>query len=45
MIYNDKTHNAITDKEFKHDRTIVLRHGEPMIFGKEKHEVYTPDSM
>ncbi|MDA3955076.1 MAG: 2-oxoacid:ferredoxin oxidoreductase subunit beta [Bacteroidales bacterium] len=34
VIYNDKTHAAISDKEHKADRTIVLRHGEPMIFGK-----------
>ena len=34
VIYNDKTHAALTDKEHKEDRTIVLRHGEPMIFGK-----------
>jgi 2-oxoglutarate ferredoxin oxidoreductase subunit beta len=36
VIYNDKTHAAISDKEHKEDRTIVLRHGEPMIFGKNK---------
>ncbi len=36
VIYNDKTHAAISDREFKDDRQIVLRHGEPMIFGKNK---------
>ena len=36
VIYNDKTHAAISDKEHKHDRQIVLRHGEPMIFGKNR---------
>jgi 2-oxoglutarate ferredoxin oxidoreductase subunit beta len=36
VIYNDKTHAAISDKEHKEDRTIVLHHGEPMIFGKNK---------
>jgi 2-oxoglutarate ferredoxin oxidoreductase subunit beta len=36
VIYNDKTHQAITDKEFKDDRTIVLEHGKPMLFGKNK---------
>ncbi len=36
VIYNDKTHAAISDKEHKEDRTIVLRNGEPMIFGKNK---------
>jgi 2-oxoglutarate ferredoxin oxidoreductase subunit beta len=34
VIYNDKTHAALSDKEHKEDRTIVLKHGEPMIFGK-----------
>ena len=36
VIFNDRTHAEITDKEFREDRTIVLRHGEPMIFGKNK---------
>jgi 2-oxoglutarate/2-oxoacid ferredoxin oxidoreductase subunit beta len=34
VIFNDGTHKAITDKDFRADRTIVLKHGEPMIFGK-----------
>lgn len=34
VIYNDKTHNAITDKAYAADRTIKLQHGEPMLFGK-----------
>ncbi len=36
VIYNDKTHIAITDKEHKADRTIHLKHGEKMIFGKNR---------
>ncbi len=36
VIYNDKIHEAITDKKYKADRTIVLRHGEKMLFGKNK---------
>ncbi|MCW3806486.1 2-oxoacid:ferredoxin oxidoreductase subunit beta [Plebeiibacterium marinum] len=36
VIYNDKTHEAITDKKHKADRTIVLHHGEKMIFGENK---------
>lgn len=36
VIYNDKTHASIIDKETREDRTIVLRHGERMIFGKNK---------
>lgn len=36
VIYNDKTHAAITDKENREDRTIILRHGEKMVFGKNR---------
>lgn len=36
VIYNDKTHSYLNDKEYKDDRQIILRHGEPMIFGKER---------
>lgn len=36
VIYNDRIHEEITDKEYKEDRTIVLEHGKPMIFGKER---------
>lgn len=35
VIFADGVHAAITDKEHKEDRQLVLRHGEPMIFGKE----------
>ena len=38
MIFNDKTHAAITDRAVRDDRTIVLEHGKPMIFGKEKNK-------
>lgn len=34
MIFNDKTHVAITAPDVRDDRTIVLEHGKPMIFGK-----------
>jgi 2-oxoglutarate ferredoxin oxidoreductase subunit beta len=36
VIFNDGAHSYITDKENREDRIIVLRHGEPMIFGKNK---------
>ncbi|SFE09411.1 2-oxoacid:ferredoxin oxidoreductase subunit beta [Thermophagus xiamenensis] len=38
VIYNDNTHREITDKKFKDDRTIVLEHGKPMIFGKNRNK-------
>jgi len=34
VIFNNGIHNAITDREFRADRTILLRHGEKMLFGK-----------
>ncbi|MDR0981716.1 MAG: 2-oxoacid:ferredoxin oxidoreductase subunit beta [Culturomica sp.] len=36
VIFADGVHSAITDKELKDERQIVLRHGERMIFGKNK---------
>ena len=33
VIFNDRTHEEITDKENR-NTTIVLRHGEKMLFGK-----------
>jgi 2-oxoglutarate ferredoxin oxidoreductase subunit beta len=36
VIFNDGVHDEITDKETRDDRTILLQHGMPMIFGKEK---------
>lgn len=36
VIFNNKVHEAITAKESRADRTILLKHGEPMIFGKNR---------
>ncbi len=35
VIFNNGIHNHITDREYRADRTIHLRHGEKMLFGKE----------
>ena len=35
VIFNDKIHSFVADKEFRAERTIHLRHGEKMIFGKD----------
>lgn len=35
VIFNNGIHNFITDRETRADRTIHLRHGEKMIFGKD----------
>ncbi len=36
MIYNNGTHADISDRATRADRTIVLKDGEPMIFGKDR---------
>jgi 2-oxoglutarate/2-oxoacid ferredoxin oxidoreductase subunit beta len=34
VIFNDSIHSVVTEKEVRDDRTIILKHGQPMIFGK-----------
>ena len=36
VIYADKTHAAITDRQFKDERQLFLEHGKPMIFGANR---------
>lgn len=36
VIFNDGTHKDIADKSFRADRTIVLKHGSPMIYGQNQ---------
>jgi len=45
VIYNDKTHAVISDKKFKDDRQLVLRHGEKMIFGSERNKGIVLDGL
>jgi 2-oxoglutarate ferredoxin oxidoreductase subunit beta len=35
-IFNDGAHREFTDREVRDDRTLVLEHGQPMIFGKDR---------
>jgi len=35
VIFNDGIHDKIANRDVRDDRTIILKHGEPMIFGKE----------
>jgi len=37
-IFNDGAWRDFTDKSVKEDRMLVLKHGEPMIFGAEKNQ-------
>ena len=45
VIVNDKTHWNLVDREHRSDRTIVLKHGEPMIFGKDRDKGLMLDGM
>lgn len=36
VIFNDKAYDSFLNKEVREDMTIVLKHGEPMIFGKNR---------
>jgi 2-oxoglutarate ferredoxin oxidoreductase subunit beta len=45
VIFNDGAHKLIADREYRADRTIVLRHGEKMIFGKDKNKGLVLDGM
>jgi 2-oxoglutarate ferredoxin oxidoreductase subunit beta len=38
VIFNDGIHDVVTGKEVRDDRTIILKHGEPMKFGKENNK-------
>lgn len=35
VIFNDHIHSYVADKEFRAERTIHLKHGEKMLFGKD----------
>jgi 2-oxoglutarate ferredoxin oxidoreductase subunit beta len=35
VIFNDGIHQNVTGREVRDDRTIILEHNKPMIFGKE----------
>jgi 2-oxoglutarate ferredoxin oxidoreductase subunit beta len=45
VIFNDGAHELITNKETRDDNTIVLRHGEPMIFGKNRDKGITLENL
>ncbi|MDE6715337.1 MAG: 2-oxoacid:ferredoxin oxidoreductase subunit beta [Muribaculaceae bacterium] len=43
MIFNNGIHNHVTDREWRADRTIHLRHGEKMLFGKNNEKGLVQD--
>jgi len=38
IIYNDGAHSWVASKEERADRTIILKHGQPMLFGKDNNK-------
>jgi 2-oxoglutarate ferredoxin oxidoreductase subunit beta len=36
IIFADKTHAMVTGKEYRDDHQVYLKHGEPILFGKDK---------
>lgn len=38
VIFNDGVHALLTNKETKLDNQLILKHGEPMIYGKDKNK-------
>jgi len=34
VIFNDGIHETVTGKDVRDDRTLILKHGEPMILEK-----------
>ncbi len=36
VIFNDKAHSELTSREKRDDNQLILKHGEPMIFGKNR---------
>lgn len=43
VIFNDGIHRYFADKENRADHTILLRHGEKMIFGKDRNKGLVQD--
>jgi 2-oxoglutarate ferredoxin oxidoreductase subunit beta len=37
-VFNDGAHEALTDKATKADRQLVVEHGKPLLFGKDKRQ-------
>jgi 2-oxoglutarate ferredoxin oxidoreductase subunit beta len=35
-VFNDKTFQSVTDKDVRDDNRVILQHGAPLIFGKDR---------
>jgi 2-oxoglutarate ferredoxin oxidoreductase subunit beta len=45
VIFNDGTHSHFAGKDVRAEKTIVLRHGEPMVFGANRDKGIMLDNM
>ena len=45
VIFNDGAHALISDRATRADRTIILKHGEKMIFGKDRNKGLVLDGL
>ncbi|MCU0460800.1 MAG: 2-oxoacid:ferredoxin oxidoreductase subunit beta [Bacteroidales bacterium] len=45
VIFNDGIHDKVAGREVRDDRTIILKHGQPMIFGKENEKGLVLDGL
>jgi 2-oxoglutarate ferredoxin oxidoreductase subunit beta len=45
VIFNNGIHSEIVNREFRAERTILLKHGEKMIFGKENNKGIVLDGL
>jgi len=45
VIFNDGIHDVVADKEVREERTIILKNGEPMIFGKANNKGLVLDGL
>lgn len=45
VIFNNGTHKEYSDRAVRADRTIVLEHGKPMIYGKDKNKGIVLDGL
>jgi len=45
VIFNDGIHDVVAGREVRDDRTIILKHGEPMKFGKENNKGLVLDGL
>ena len=43
VIFNNGAHTGVSDRAIRADKTIILRHGEKMLFGKDKEKGLVQD--